>query len=340
MLISGLFTACKRRCEPGWLNVLARPHVTRRGVQIALGLLWILDGLLQFQPAMLTRTFATQVIAPAGQGQPAFVSGPVSEAARIILLHPAAMDVGFGLVQLALGAGILWRRTAPWALTASVAWALSVWYLGEGLGGLFGNDASLLTGAPGAALIYAILALAVQPQGAHAVHGQRPSRWAAIAWAALWLGGAVLQLLPGRNTNGSISMALAMNASDAPGWFAVIDHRLATLVPYASVSIVVDLVALQAFVGLGVFMARRARMTALTLGISLSLIYWIVGQDMGQLWSGLATDPSTAPLMVLLAVAVAECAGLDARGIRVRWKPPTSLPAGAVAAGGGPDRHR
>jgi uncharacterized protein YjeT (DUF2065 family) len=308
MLISGVFTARKKRCEPGFLNVLIGRDVTRRGIQIALGLLWILDGLLQFQPAMLTRKFATQVIAPAGQGQPLFVSGPVREAARIILLHPAAMDVGFGLVQLALGAGILWPRTTRWALTASAAWALSVWYLGEGLGGLFGSDASLLTGAPGAALVYAILALAVQPRGAHAVHGQRPSRWATMAWAALWLGGAVLEFLPGRNTNHSISMSLAMNASSAPGWFAVIDNRLAALVPHVSVSIVVDLVVLQAFAGLGVFMARRARMAALILGMSLSLSYWIVGQNMGQLWSGFATDPSTAPLMILLAVAVAGCA--------------------------------
>jgi len=322
MLMSGVFTARKTRREPGWLDGLGRVQVTRRGIQIALGLLWTLDGLLQFQPAMLTSKFATQVIAPAGQGQPVLVSGPVTEAARIILLHPAAMDVGFGLVQLALGAGILWPRTARWALPASAAWALSVWYLGEGLGGLLGNDASLLTGAPGAALVYAILALAVHPLGAHAADGQRPGRWVAMAWAVLWLGGAVLELLPGRNTDASIRTSLDMNASDAPGWFAIVDHRLAALVPHASVSIVVDLVALQAFAGLGVFMARRARMAALILGMSLSLIYWVAGQNMGQLWSGFATDPSTAPLIVLLAVTAAGCAP---------WREPRGDGAGLVS---------
>ena len=57
---------------------LVRQHrirVTRRGIQVTLGLLWILDGMLQLQPAMLTPRFATQVIAPAGEGQPAFVAG-------------------------------------------------------------------------------------------------------------------------------------------------------------------------------------------------------------------------------------------------------------------------
>jgi hypothetical protein len=280
--------------------------ITRRRIQVALGLLWLLDGLLQFQPAMFTSKFATQVIAPAGVGQPGFVAGPLNEAVRIILHQPTAMDLGFGLAQLALGAGILFPRTARWALAASVAWALAVWYLGEGLGGLFGGGASLLTGAPGAALLYAVLALAVSPR--RDPRAQRPARWAAVAWAAAWLGGAVLQLLPGADTNASISMSLAMNASGAPAWFAAIDNHISALVPGYGVSLVVDLVVLQAFAGLGVLMGRRTRLAAVSVGIGLSLAYWVTGQDLGQFWSGIATDPNTAPLMVLLGVTVLGCA--------------------------------
>jgi hypothetical protein len=108
-----------------------------------------------------------------------------------------------------------------------------------------------------------------------------------------------------------------MNASVAPGWFAVLDHRLSVLVPHTGASIVVDLAVLQAFAGLGVFMARRAWMAALILGVSLSLTYWILGQDMGQFWSGTATDPNTAPLMILLAAAAVGCSPWrEARGDR------------------------
>jgi hypothetical protein len=253
---------------------------------------------------MFTRKFATQVIAPAGVGQPGLVAGPVSEVARIILHQPAVMDLGFGLIQLALGAGILFPRTARWALAASVAWALGVWYLGEGLGGLLGGGASLLTGAPGAALLYAVLALAVSPRRGRDPRAQRPARWAAVAWAVTWLGGALLQLLPGVDTNASISMALAMNASGAPGWLAVIGNHLSALVPGYGASIVIDLVVLQAFAGLGVFMERRARLAAVAVGIGLSLAYWVTGQDLGQFWSGIATDPNTGPLLVLLGVTV------------------------------------
>src|SRR6202044_795486 len=96
------------------------PRVTRRGVQITLGLLWLADGALQFQPALLTPAVARQVIAPAGQGQPGFVSWPVPEAASLVARAPALAVVVFGLIELTLGAGLLHRRTARWALAASV----------------------------------------------------------------------------------------------------------------------------------------------------------------------------------------------------------------------------
>jgi hypothetical protein len=69
------------------------------------------------------------------------------------------------------------------------------------------------------------------------------------------------------------------------------------------VSIVVDLVVLQAFAGVGALGASRVRLAAVIVGCGLSLVYWVAGQGMGQPWSGLATDPGTAPL-VLLGFAV------------------------------------
>jgi hypothetical protein len=279
------------------------PRVTRRGVQITLGLLWLLDGALKFQPALLTSAFARQVIAPAGQGQPGFVAWPVHEAASLVARAPALAVVVFGLIELTLGAGLLHRRTARWALAASVGWALSVWYLGEGLGGLFGGGASLLTGAPGSSVMYAVVAVTVWPRRG-APSGQRPARWAAAAWAATWLGGAMLQLLPGSDTNASLSMALSMNATGAPGWLAGLDSHLAAWAPWDGVSLVFDLVLLQAAVGLGVLAGGRTRRVAVLGGIVLSLAFWVLGQGLGQFWSGLSTDPDTAPLLILLGVTV------------------------------------
>src|SRR5579859_5587778 len=283
-----------------------RIRVTRRGLQVSLGLLWILDGLLQLQPAMLTARFATEVIAPAAAGQPAFVSWPVQLTARIIGHQPVLADLAFALVQLAIGAGLLYPRTARRALAASVAWALAGWYLGEGLGGLSGGGVSLLTGAPGSALVYAMVSVAAwPPRPAGPGAGEtRPARWTAAAWAVLWLGGAVLQVLPGSDTNDSVAVSLTMNATGAPGWLAAIGTDLSALIPYGGVSVVVDLVVVQAFAGAGALLAGRTGRIAVWTGIGLSLLYWPAGQGLGQFWSGLATDPDTAPALILLGAAV------------------------------------
>ncbi len=52
--------------------------ITRRHLQITLGLLWLADGLLQLQPFMFTTGFAHQILAPAAHGQPGWVAGPVA----------------------------------------------------------------------------------------------------------------------------------------------------------------------------------------------------------------------------------------------------------------------
>jgi hypothetical protein len=139
-------------------------RILRRSVQKALGILWLLDGALQLQHQMFTSNFANNVIAPAAQGQPVIISGPMHLGIHIILLHPAIFDACFALVQLGLGATILRKGTTRYGLIASAVWGLAVWFGGEGLAGMASGHATLLMGAPGAALIYVILALAVMPK--------------------------------------------------------------------------------------------------------------------------------------------------------------------------------
>jgi hypothetical protein len=115
---------------------------------------------------------------------------------------PVAWDVPFAAAQLLIGLGLLVPRTARLALAASVPWSLGVWFFGEGLSGLAGGHASLLTGAPASALLYGVLALAAWPQRDRP--DEAPARWLRLAWAVLWIGGAVFQALPGQNTGTAI----------------------------------------------------------------------------------------------------------------------------------------
>jgi len=286
--------------------------VTRRDLQIALGVLWLLDGALQAQPFMFSRGFATQVLAPVGQGQPGVVSGPVHLASVVVAASPVVWNLLAAAIQLLLGIGLLAARsmrTARLALAASIGWALAVWYLGEGLSGLASGHASLLTGAPGSALLYAVLAAAAWPRGTSA---EAPASWLAPAWAVLWVGSAIFQLLPGQNTGSDVAGLLNTSAGAAPHWVASLDTSLATWVSRNGTLAVLALAVTGYLVGVGA-LYRRIRPWAVAVGLVLSIAIWVLWQDLGQLYSGQATDPNSAPLIALLAVVLLALPGSSER---------------------------
>ncbi|ROR46381.1 hypothetical protein [Kitasatospora cineracea] len=295
-------------------------RITRRQAQVVLGLLWLLDGALQLQPFMFTTGFAHQIIAPAGDHQPAAVADPVHWAAHLIAAAPLPLDLLFAATQLLLGAALLLARSPrPIRLTlaASIAWALSVWWLGEGLGGLAGLHTLMLTGAPGAVLLYAVVAGALWPRTASG-HRRRDgdpadtagapgradglrTRWITGWWVVLWTGAAVLQALPGN----SALQAVADAADGAPGWLQPADRHTAAALAGAGTAVTVALVAAQALIGLAA-LRPRWRLPAACAAIGLSLVFWVLGQGLGVLTTGQATDPNAAPLYVLLALLLAS----------------------------------
>ena len=312
--------------------------ITRRGVQIVLGMLWLLDGALQLQHQMFTSSFANNVLTPAGQGQPVLVSGPVHLGVHIVLLHPAFFNTCFALIQLAIGFCILYKPTVKYGLAGSVVWGLVVWYIGEGLSGLASGHATLLMGAPGAALLYAVIALAVMPpRSPQHRQDNQPAYWLALVWAGLWIGGAIYQLLPGQDSVSAFSSMIAGNAAGAPGWLASLDaHAANTINGFGTATtsmagthmttlqmaqmptqagsgywFILLLALLQLCIGFGVFYKGYRRRLAIGLGVALSLIFWAVGQSFGEYYTGLATDPATAPLFILLGFAILGCAQLD-----------------------------
>jgi hypothetical protein len=281
-------------------------RITRRGIQIALGILWLLDGLLQLQHQMFSSNFATQVIAPAGQGQPIPVYGPINFEIHMLLLHPALFNAIFAAIQIALGILILYRKTVRVGLSASVVWGLAVWWMGEGFGGLLSGQTSILLGAPGAALLYVLIALAIFPKKETKSKEQHtPAYWLPAVWAVLWLMGAIYQLLPGQNSAADVASTIAGNAGGGtPGWLSSLDIHTANFIHGKGVSFVILIAAVQATIGILVLAPGKVRRVAIYVGIALSLAFWIVGQSLGAYFTGLATDPSTAPLFILLGVAI------------------------------------
>lgn len=288
--------------EPAVETARRRVTVTRRGLRLALGVLWLLDGALQLQPFMFGPDFAGQELAPAGSGQPGWVASGVTWVAGLVGAHPALWNSLFAAIQLALGIGLLFRPLARIALVASVGWAVGVWYFGEGLGGLAGGHGSLVTGAPGAVLLYALLAFVAWPAANDSPGQGGPPAWTPVAWAVVWIGGAVLQALPGQNTAGALADSLS--GDDMPAWLMPLDSAVADGIRDLGGTAIWLLAAVLVAVGLGGLGGRRLRTVAGWVGLGLAVVFWVVGQGLGDLFSGQATDPNSAPLLALLAVAL------------------------------------
>jgi hypothetical protein len=289
-----------------------RTVVTRRHLQIVLGLFWLLDGALQFQPFMFTRSFAEQVIAPLGQGQPSFVAVPVQWASDIIAAHPFAWNIPFATLQVALGIAILVPRTARLGLAASVAWAAGVWFFGEGLSGLADGHASLLSGAPGAALLYGVLALAAWPRRGRP--HDPPAAWLLAVWTVLWIGAAIFQTLPGQNSGSDVATIVSGSAGNAPGWLASLDGGLATWIGRHGTVVVVTLVVCEALIGIAILF-RSTRRYAAVAGLAVAVAIWLFCQSAGALTTGQATDPNTAAILAVVAVVMLGIRGSGAATI-------------------------
>jgi hypothetical protein len=307
----------------------------RRRLRTALGLLWLLDGLLQLQPAMWSRSFGSETLASAGAGQPIVIGGPVRLFAGLVADHPVGFNVVFASVQLVIGAGLLLARD-PRRLrlicAASAAWALGIWTVGEGLGGLLGGHTSLSVGAPGAALLYLVLTVAAWPS-------DRPlDRWLPAVWVAVWLCGALLQLLPAQRTGIGLGDQIEMASMMSPQLLAdpelQVALRLAALPAIVAALISGGLVAGQAWIGLAVLRRGGSRF-ALRVGGGLAIFFWLACQGFGGLGTGSATDPGSAPLLVLLAFAVAAVP-VDQRATSVLPSTSGSRQTWAVADPGGP----
>lgn len=319
-----------------------------RGVQITLGCLWLLDGLLQLQHQMFTSSFTSQVITLAAQGQPRFVSSPIHFGIHVFLLHPAIFNSLIAVIQLSLGVLILWRRTVRLGLLLSIPWAFVVWVLGEGYGGIFSAHTLLLMGAPGAASLYLVLALASLPSkndAKRSKHRTQGAYWLVIVWAVLWVGGGIYQLLPGQNSTNDVSSMIATNAQSTPSWMSSVDTKTANFIdklgkPSASLHTqsmnmtnaqmvhmtnevsapaesgqgyvaVLCFAFLLFLIGVGALFSGIWRKLAIYFGVLLSLVFWVVGQSLGGYYTGLATDPNSGPLFVIFGLAILGCADLD-----------------------------
>jgi hypothetical protein len=279
---------------------------TRRLLQLSLAGIWLLDAVLQFQSFMFTKGFA-HMLAGTAQGNPAVIAGPVSWSARLIDQHAMIMNAIFALIQLLLGLGIAWRPAIRVALGASIGWSLAVWWLGEGLGGILTGSASPVDGAPGAVIIYALLAVLLWPsrreRQASFVAGRFTGSAAArLLWLVLWGSLAYFALQPDARAPQGLSSMISGMADGQPSWLAHLDHQLGAFLSHRGLAASIVLAVVLAVVAAGVYLPRPAGRAVVALAVVTAAVIWIA-QGLGGLFGGDATDPNSGPLLALLALA-------------------------------------
>jgi cytochrome oxidase Cu insertion factor (SCO1/SenC/PrrC family) len=337
----------------------------RRLLRVGFGILWVFDGILQAQPQM-AGGLPQEVIKPAAATSPAWVQHLVNWGGSIWTYHP--IQAGAATVWIQVGIG-MWLIFAPrgWASRlaglASVAWGLVVWAFGEAFGGIFAPGLTVLFGAPGAVLIYAVAgALIALPE--RAWESPRTGRLTLAGTGVFLLGMALLQAWPGRGfwqgtahgqASGLADMVQSMAATSQPRELASLVSAFGNFT--AAHGFAVNLVAVIALAAIGAAFcvsalrgdARLARIAVLVAAV-FCLADWVLIEDLG-FFGGVGTDPnSMIPLILLFtagylamspapqpepaAAATAEDAGpaTDAQP-DAPAKPPSRLPAWLTTAG-------
>jgi hypothetical protein len=287
--------------------------VARRTLQLSLAGLWLLDGVLQLQPFMFTKDFARQVLAPSAQGNPAFIAAPITSVAHLVAQHSPGANAAFAGTQILLGLGIAWRPTVKAALAASAIWALAVWWLGEGLGGVLTGNAGPIAGGPGAALLYAILAIVLWPPaeaatadpqgGSFVAAGRLGATPARLVWLMLWAALAGFAVQGSNRSAQGLHDLLASMTTGQPAWLAAIGNHAAALVAHRGLGVSIALAVVLAAIAVGGLGSPALARTAVIVAVVLAAAIWLTAQALGGLFGGQGTDPDTGPLLIVLALA-------------------------------------
>jgi len=280
----------------------------RRALQLGLAAIWLLDGVLQYQSVMFTKAFG-QLLNSTSSGNPGVIARSISRNATLVDHHLVLVNTIFATIQLLLGLGIAWRPTVRVALAASVAWSLGVWWFGEGLGGVLNGAASPLTGAPGAVILYALLAVLLWPAdrpggpvpfpAARAVGAQV----ARALWLVLWGSLAYFALTPANRAPQALHDMIVAMAAGEPSWLGALDRQSAALVAHQGLATSIALAAALAIIAVGLYLPPQLARATLILALVVTAVIWVVGEAFGTILAGRATDPNSGPLLALLALA-------------------------------------
>lgn len=278
-----------------------------------LGVLWIVDGLLQLQPQMFTMNMVNGVMVPMTQGQPWLIGANLSWITHVTAQHLVLANIVIAVVQVSIGSLLLTGFWVREAVVVSIVWALAVWYGGEGMSMLLTGQASILTGAPGAVLLYPLLGLVIFPRRVSA-HGRPEANGPGLLsrqhlrriFGAVWIFGALLQLQPYWWQQGQIARTASslMGGGGLDG--ALLDPSLRGLAKLTSgIETPLNIALILVFLVLGsaILWLNGTRLElALIVAIIISALIWFGTEAFGMILTGTSTDFNSGLLLIVMAM--------------------------------------
>lgn len=296
-----------------------------RFLKISLGILWLIDGILQLQPEM-PYVFLPYVLQPTLSSSTSGVYNIVLFGYNIWATHPVLYNAIASVIQLFLGIGLILdlnRRSTMLVLVLSAAWAFAVWVFGEGFGGIFNAGSSFLSGLPGSALIYFFISVFVLVS----ILGWRIEKLIPPLMASIFIISFAFEVLPASDFWSGYSLSrIPYNLI-----FLYQPRFLAESFIYFTDSFIKydfywNILFSACFLLAAIFWIVRPYIASI---VSIPVIFfaWWVGQDFGII-SGYGTDPNTGLplLMICFSLLAYYFTNFDYKKILVRNKELSSNP--------------
>jgi hypothetical protein len=115
-------------------------------VRIAFGVIWLIDGVLEWQPAAF-HNFA-QLITAVSQGQPALLAAVIGAGQAVVAVNPILANALLAALETAIGLSLITNTLSRWALRVSVLLAAMIWVFGQGMGMVFMAGATDIQSGP------------------------------------------------------------------------------------------------------------------------------------------------------------------------------------------------
>src|SRR6266705_1091920 len=103
--------------------------------RIAFGVIWLIDGVLEWQPADFHNFL--QLITAMSQGQPAPLGAVISAGQAVVAINPTLANGLLAALETAVGLSLITNMLSRWALRISVLLAALIWVFSKMLSMVF-----------------------------------------------------------------------------------------------------------------------------------------------------------------------------------------------------------